>query len=146
MQNSSRLATLALMIICLSILGCSKTLADTIEIEPAVIEKIEGTEFTRIVLTAEAAKRLDIQTAEVREAGGTNGSGKVVPYSSLMYDEFGNNFTYVMVEPLTFRRTSVTVDYIEGDVVYLFDGPPSGTAVVTVGAAELWGVEIGVGK
>jgi hypothetical protein len=35
----------------------------------------------------------------------------------------------------------VVVETIEGDRVILADGPASGTALVTVGAAELMGVE-----
>jgi len=44
-----------------------------------------------------------------------------------------------------FVRTQVRVDRIDGDVALLLDGPPSGTSVVTVGLAELFGAETGVG-
>ena len=149
MQNSNRLAVLALFTVCLMILACSQTLADTIEIEPATLERIEGTELSQVVLTAKAAERLDIQTAEV-QADPSNADAAsprtIVPYSSIMYDEHGNNFTYIAVEPLVFRRADIVVEYIEGQLVYLLDGPAVGTAVVTVGAAELYGVETGVGK
>ena len=33
--------------------------------KPATVEKIEGSEFSRIILTQKAAERLDIQTAPV---------------------------------------------------------------------------------
>ena len=39
----------------------------------------------------------------------------------------------------------VTVEEIEGDVAHISAGPPTGTLVVTTGAAELYGAEIGVG-
>ena len=39
----------------------------------------------------------------------------------------------------------VVVEAIEGKNVYLKEGPPAGTMVVTVGAAELYGAEKGVG-
>ena len=35
---------------------------------------------------------------------------------------------------------------IEGDLAVLSDGPASGTAIVVVGAAELFGAETGIGK
>ena len=38
------------------------------------------------------------------------------------------------------------IDYIDGDRVILKEGPATGSPVVTVGTAELWGVEIKNGK
>jgi hypothetical protein len=38
------------------------------------------------------------------------------------------------------------VNYIDGNVVVLKDGPPAGTVVVSVGAAELFGTEFKVGN
>jgi len=44
-----------------------------------------------------------------------------------------------------FVRHAITVDRIEADRAVLSAGPPIGTLVVTVGVAELWGIETGVG-
>lgn len=74
------------------------------------------------------------------------GPRKIVPYSAVIYDLHGDTWAYTSPEPLVFVRHSITVDYIEGDTAVLFDGPTAGTAVVTVGAAELLGVELGVGQ
>lgn len=77
------------------------------------------------------------------------GSGtqkKIVPYSAVLYDLNGDTWTYTSPEPLTFIRHPISVEYIEGDTAVLLDGPPSGTEVVTVGVAELYGTEFGVGK
>jgi len=71
---------------------------------------------------------------------------KVVPYSAVLYDVHGNTWVYTNPEPLVFVRHKVDVDYIEGDVAVLEDGPPSGTKVVTVGAALLLGTELGFGQ
>jgi len=71
---------------------------------------------------------------------------KVVPYSAVLYDVHGETWVYTNPEPLVFVRRKVDVDYIEGDVAVLEDGPRSGTAVVTVGAALLFGTELGFGK
>jgi multidrug efflux pump subunit AcrA (membrane-fusion protein) len=71
---------------------------------------------------------------------------KVIPYSALIYDLDGSTWIYVSPEPLVFMRQPVTVDFIEGDRVILSDGPSVGTAVATVGVAELYGADTGVGK
>jgi hypothetical protein len=72
---------------------------------------------------------------------------KAIPYAALIYDVDGGTWVYVK-EPnaLAFNRQSVTVDYIQGDLVFLTDGPDVGSEVVTVGGAELFGVETGVSK
>lgn len=69
----------------------------------------------------------------------------VIPYSAVIYDQRGGTWMYTNPELLTFVRNAITVDYIVGDLAVLSDGPPEGTAVVVVGAAELFGVENGVG-
>ena len=77
------------------------------------------------------------------------GSGalrKVIPYSAVIYDLTGDTWVYTSPEPLTFVRQPVTVDYIEGDTAVLVDGPDAGTLVATVGVAELYGADTGVGK
>lgn len=78
---------------------------------------------------------------------GTGTLQKVIPYAALIYDTEGNNFVYVK-EPnaLSFLRQSVTVDFIKGNLAYLTEGPAANIEVVTVGVAELYGVETGVSK
>jgi hypothetical protein len=71
---------------------------------------------------------------------------KVVPYAAVLYDARGNTWAYTNPKPLTFVRHAIHIDYIEGDLAVLSDGPPSGTEVVIVGAAELFGAETGIGK
>jgi hypothetical protein len=77
------------------------------------------------------------------------GSGalqKVIPYSAVIYDLTGETWVYTVPEPLTYVRQPISVDYIEGDTVVLEDGPDVGTLVATVGVAELYGIDTGVGK
>lgn len=69
----------------------------------------------------------------------------VAPYSALIYDKHGGTWVYVAEAPDTFLRHKVEVEFIDGDGVYLLEGPPAGTKVVTVGAAELLGTEYKVG-
>lgn len=69
----------------------------------------------------------------------------IVPYSAVLYGLHGETWVYTNPEPLVYIRYPVTVDYIDGDQAVLLDGPPAGMAVVTVGSAELFGAESGVG-
>jgi len=231
---------LVLMIIAgLQLSACTRNPPTPNASEPAEVERILGTDLSRVTLTARAAERLDIQTTPVRveavirtrlvvgevvakasvdttpglfvraplnetelnkvdrgqpalvlplagdeeatgviaqaveatacdalyyrvngtEHGLTPGLGvlvelsllgsgtqqKVVPYESVIYDLNGETWVYKTGEPLTFVRHPITIDYIEDDRVVLVDGPPVGTEVVTVGVAELWGTETGIG-
>src|SRR5262245_53288523 len=149
MQRRNRLMVLAgaLMIAGLLLAACGQTSSATAgKVAPAKVEKIDGTELNRVVLTEKAARRLDIQTAPVREEQIKGAQRKVIPYAAVVYDLQGKTWAYTNPEPLTFVRQAVTVDYIEGDNVVLVDGPPAGTAVVTVGVPELYGADTGIGK
>jgi hypothetical protein len=77
---------------------------------------------------------------------GDDGTRLAVPYSSLIYDIYGDTWVYINPEPRQFLRVPVVVDYIQGEKVYLVEGPAAGTTVVTVGVAELHGTDTGVGK
>lgn len=127
--------------------GCSRP-AEAAEpaVAPAVIEKIEGTELNRVTLVERAAERLGIQTTAVKEEQVGGEPRLVVPYSALIYDLEGQTWVYVSPENLVYTRQPVTVDYIEGDRAVLTAGPEVGTTVVTVGVAELYGADTGIGK
>lgn len=71
---------------------------------------------------------------------------KIIPYAAVLYDAKGNTWVYTNPEQLVFIRQPIQIETIVGDEVILVDGPPAGTAVVTVGGAELYGTEFGVGK
>lgn len=108
--------------------------------EPATLEAIDGSDVSRITLTAEAVERVDIQSDPVLDAR----TGVVVPYAALFYTATGDTWAYTNPAPLTFVRVAVVVDHIRGDRAFLSDGPPAGMEVVTQGAAELYGTETGV--
>jgi hypothetical protein len=105
--------------------------------EPAKLEPIKGTDVQRVIFDAEAAKRTGLQTAPIRQ----DGRGKIMPYAALIYDAEGNAYAYTAPEPLTFVRKEIEIDRVDGDSVELSAGPPAGTEVVTVGAAEVYGTE-----
>ena len=77
------------------------------------------------------------------------GSGKqykVIPYASILYDVDGSTWVYTNPQTLAYVRDTVKVDFIDGDKAILAEGPATGTKVVTVGVAELFGIEFGIGK
>lgn len=76
---------------------------------------------------------------------GSGEAQKIVPYAAVLYDLHGDTWVYTRVEPLAFVRAPIVVDYIEGDLAVLSDGPPAGTEVVTDGSSELYGAEAGIG-
>ena len=123
-----------LMIAGLLLSACGGQIPVTGEEEsPAKVEHLDGAEPTRVTLTEDAAKRLDIQTAPVQ--------GNIIPYASVLYDTEGRTWVYTNPKPLTFVRAPVTVDRIEGDQAFLLKGLPAGSVVVTTGAEELYGSE-----
>ena len=70
----------------------------------------------------------------------------VVPWSAVVYDIHGNAWIYENPGPGKFVRRRIEVAHRNGDSVVLASGPPAGANVVTVGAAELFGTELGPGK
>jgi hypothetical protein len=117
--------------------------------QPAVVEaptssdEAAAADPMQVTLSPEAAERLGIETTQVQKgrAGRTS-----VPYAAVLYDAQGDTWVYANPEQLVFVRTQIRVDRIDGDVAQLLDGPPLGTLVVTVGLAELFGAETGVGE
>lgn len=110
---------------------------------PSKVESIDGSKVKRVTVTEKAAQRLDIQTGVVA----SDGAGQLsAPYASIVYDISGGTWVYTVPKPLTYVRQSVVVQSIKGDKALLKEGPAPGVAIVTVGVAELYGAEKGIGK
>jgi hypothetical protein len=110
------------------------------------IEKIEGTDLSKLTLTEHAAQRLDIQLADVTEQQIDGAATLVVPFGAVYYDPMGQAWVYTNTEGLSYVRAAITIERIEGDIAILSAGPAVGTKVVSVGAALLFGAEFGVGS
>ncbi len=137
----------AAVIAALQLSACAEmTVEEEGEEKSAKVEPVEGTEVSSVTLTEDAATRLDIQEAQVHYEQISGKQCKVIPYAAVLYDPEGATWAFTNPEPLVFVRQPIKIDYIEGDRAVLLEGPPSGTAVVTVGAEELFGAEIGVGE
>ncbi len=142
MKSSDRWRVVGLCVACLPLAACARPPVEEETQSRAVkVEHIEGSDLSRVTVTEQAAKRLDIQTTALRTMLVRGALRKVIPYAAILYDTEGHTWTYTTQEPLTFVRAPVMVDYIEGEVAVLSAGPRSGTMVVTVGASELYGSE-----
>lgn len=153
LEGSHRFVIPLLAATALGLAGCadvSEAEGGPHDSEPVTIEAVDDSSgLSRLTLTESAAERLAIATEAVdveRLAHGSAGKQQytVVPYSSLIYDPSGDTWVYVASEPLVFMREAVDVDFITKDTAALTTGPEQGAEVVSVGAAELYGAELGV--
>ena len=108
--------------------------------EPFELEEVEGSDAMKVNLNELAAERIQLETEPVASSG----DRLVVPDSAIWIDVEGQEWVYTSPETLTFVRAAVTVDRYEDGQAFRVDGPPTGTAVVSVGVAELIGSEFGV--
>ncbi|MCU1510965.1 MAG: hypothetical protein JWO34_805 [Arthrobacter sp.] len=109
---------------------------------PAKVEKNATTGIAKLTLTQRGLDRIELKTEPVTAGAG----GVQLPYGALMYDANGKTWVYTNPAPRVYERQEVTVSKVEAGVVTAAAGPPAGTQVVTVGAAELFGAEFNTGK
>lgn len=141
MRRVHLLLLLVLAVASLQLSACSPKQEAAPEQAPVHVEHLSGEQPTRVTLTPDAMKRLDLQTDSVQVANVKGVEKIIVPYSSIVYDTEGRTWVYTSPEEGTYFRTPVQVESIEGDGVTVAAGLPAGTAVVTVGAEELFGSE-----
>lgn len=147
--------------------GCGSSAAPPPPVSGSLVDAT-STSPGHIVLSALGAERIGLQTgkatavpppAAIRKTtivGGIKhttttrppapaGSPTViVPYSSVIYDPSGKTYVFTNTARLTYVETPVSVAQISGARAYLTKGPKAGSAVVTIGAEELFGVQTGV--
>lgn len=143
-----RSVILLLAVVFLWMVSCQKNADNYVEIHPAHIEHIEGSKFSKLELTDKAIERTDIKIGEVAEemvAHSEPHATLTVPYGALIYGPHGETWVYTNPASQTYVRAEVKVDFVQGGKVYLLEGPPVGTKVVSQGAAELYGTEYSVG-
>jgi hypothetical protein len=121
--------------------GCAEIESVTAEpYEPAALESTGPDKPARVILTQEAVDRVALQTIEVKALG----KDLTVDHAALVFDKAGKPWVFSVVGPRTYVRATVTIKEVQDNVVTLSAGPPAGTQVVTVGAIELWGAELGI--
>src|SRR5881296_909188 len=67
MRRDYRLWVLVAILAGLQTTACTQKVELMSEIKPAKVERVQGTELSRLTLTPKAFQRLDIKTAAVRE-------------------------------------------------------------------------------
>ncbi len=143
MQSINRWNVVVVMVL-FALAGCIKSgaapKAETPKLE--MVGKADADGIKRITLKDIETKRLGIEFAEVTKSG----ERLTMPYNALLYDPSGGEWAFASAEKNVYARTPLKVEAIEGDKVYLVKGPAVGTKLVTNGAAELYGIEFGVGK
>jgi hypothetical protein len=121
--------------------GCAEIESTTAEpYEPAALESTGPDRPARIILTEEAVDRVALQTTEVK----TLGKDLTVDHTALVFDKAGKPWVFTVVGPRTYVRAAIGIKEVQDKLVILSAGPPAGTQVVTVGAIELWGAELGI--
>lgn len=150
-QRIRRPAAVAAALAALAAAGClagcaSPSATGAPAAPPAVVQQSAGHGLPRILLTQEAAHRIGVQTEVVHEVDLNGTRQKVVPYAAVLYDANGDTYAYSNPGNLVYVRVPLRIDHIDGDQAVLSDGPPDGTALVTVGATELLGSEFQVGE
>ena len=125
----------------LSSCGATPSDAYVVENDPGHVEEIPGQDVGLVSLTGEAAQRLGIDTTPVAR----NGRHLVVPSEAVLVDAEGVWWVFTNPEPDHFVRAEIDVSHEKDGTAYLESGPAPGTQVVTVGVAELYGVEEQVG-
>jgi hypothetical protein len=142
LQQRTPWLAVGVVVIGLAISGCADKSSESELTGPATLVESEGKDVPQIVINdAKAVERLGIEFTAIAEEAGA----KVVPYAAVVYDADGKTWVYTSPKSLTFERQPITVVTITGDTATLSEGPATGTEVVTVGGAELLGVEAGIG-
>ncbi len=143
--NLKIFVVLAAVLILVSACGPSQIPVTGEKEAPSIVEPIEGSEYSRVILTEKAVERLGVETAQV-EVRQMSSEHLAVPYSAVMYGLEGETWVYTNPEPQVYIREPIVIEYIEDDWAALVEGPEVGTPVVTVGASLLYGAEVGVSK
>jgi hypothetical protein len=108
--------------------------------QPATVTSPDANGIETVSLTREAAEHIDLVTEPVRARGGA----LVVPYAAVIYDKTGQTWVYSEVGELSYRRVEVAVRSFDGPEATLSSGPPVGVRVVTTGATQVYGTELGM--
>ncbi len=69
-----------------------------------------------------------------------------LPWSAVIHDIHGGTWVYEMTAEHKFARRRIVVRFAQEGIAVLASGPAVGTKVVTAGATELFGTEVGFSK
>ena len=69
-----------------------------------------------------------------------------IPWSSVLYDMYGNTWVYEKIKPLIYKRRRIELYDVVNDRALIARGLKPETQVIGTGATELFGTEFGAGK
>ncbi len=144
--RSGVVAAVVLLLAGIGVAGCKSSSPTEAEADgAATVTEVPGQEgIHRVELTADGAERIGLETATVRGPARAGQPGLSVPLSAVLYDRDGATWVFVSTGKLAFQRAPVSIRAVTGDQALLASGPAVGSAVATLGAAELLGAEEGV--
>lgn len=144
MRIDRKLAAVGTLALLLSLSACAAEATSDDGVDPAAtVEAVGDTGISTVTLSELGATRLGIEAQPVEAA--PKGDGLAIPYDAVIYDADGATWVYTNPSGRTYVRAPIEITRIVGDEAVLSSGPAIGTAVVTVGAAELVGAEAGLG-
>ncbi|MFI8914681.1 efflux RND transporter permease subunit [Streptomyces sp. NPDC053513] len=110
---------------------------------PAEIEKVPEGRIPRLTLAEDTVARLHITMEPLRQAplDGAGPPQTLIPLKAVVYDPEGKTFAFTSPKPFVYLRTPVELGRFGKDDAVVKSGLVKGTPVVTVGAAELLGIE-----
>ncbi len=137
-----RILPVAAVLLGALVYGCAEVESSSSgnEYQPATVSSPDADGIETVSLTTEAAQHIDLATEPVR----ARGSALVVPYAAIVYDKTGQTWVYTEVGEQSYRRVKVGVRSFDGPEATLSSGPPAGTRVVTTGATQVYGSELGM--
>lgn len=125
-----------------SLIASSKDSNGSEKVNSHILVSKNGIENPTVTLSNEERGRLDIKTLKVLiEPNRTI----ELPLSSLIYDTQGTAWIYIENPNLKFKRSEIQIISTNNEKMKVSMNFGSNGEVVVVGAAELYGVETGVG-
>ena len=143
MQRSKQWKFAAVIIAGLQCTACQQKQEEPAQVGFEKIARAEqsGQVLRRVRLTVKRAEEIGIKTGRVREQNIAGKVRKIVPAAAVIHDQQGMTWMFKCPDSLVFVQERIGVEDFDGDLAILSAGPPAGTAVVTVGAVELFNDE-----
>lgn len=108
-------------------------------------DEVQGALYYAVKIADQKSLTLGQRVRVMMALEGSGQLRKVIPYAAVIYGLKGETWVYTNPESHVYIRQAVVIDFIEGDLAVLTEGPEIGTQVVTAGSSELFGAESGVG-
>jgi len=142
-RSGSRALVAGLVLGSLSLTACNEVETASPEAyQPASLSPPDESGLKDVTLTEVAVERIELKT-DVVEA---EGRYLEIPVAALIYDGKGQTWDYTVIsaDQRRYRRAKVVYVRQDDNDVLLSKGPKPGTLVVTQGATQVYGAELGM--